>query len=129
MPLETEVVEILFEGLDQKTDGKVLKAGKLTRAVNVEFDKAGALNKRRGFLRYQFSGAGQIGALGETMETQAIRVAVYRDELLVFGVRWLWSVASKTSSLDGSRAAVKRGPLSPGNLRVLDVATIPEGGG
>lgn len=129
MPLETEVIEVLFEGLDQKTDGKVIKAGKLTRAVNVEFDKAGALNKRRGFRRFTFSGASQMGALGETMETQAIRVATYRDELLVFGVRWLWSIASKTSQLSGSRAAVKRGPLSPGNLRVLDVATIPEGGG
>jgi hypothetical protein len=125
MALETEVVEILFEGLDQKTDGKVLKAGKLTRAVNVEFDKAGALNKRRGFIRYQFSGADEIGALGTTMETQAIRVATYRDELLIFGVGWLWSLASKTESLNGT-AAVRRGRLSPGNLRVVTVATIAE---
>lgn len=127
MPLEQQTLEILFEGLDQKTDSKVLKAGKLTHAKNVEFDKGGAINKRRGYLRYQFSGASQIGALGETMETQAIRVSTFKDELVIFGARWLWSVASKTSLLDGNRAAVKRGLLSPGNLRVLHVASAAEG--
>jgi hypothetical protein len=126
MPLTPEPIELLFEGLAQKTDGKVLKAGKLTRAINVDFAKGGAIKKRRGYLRYPFTGAGQIGALGTTMETQAIRVAVYRDELLIFGVRWLWSLASKDAALDGTRAAVRRGLLSPGNLRILNVATATE---
>jgi hypothetical protein len=124
MPLQTEVVEILFEGLEQKTDGRVLKAGKLTRAQNVEFDKGGVLNKRRGFRRYRF-GAGQIGALGTTMETQAIRVATHRDELLIFGVGWLWSLGSRDSELT-TKAAVRRGRLSAGNLRVVHVATATE---
>lgn len=126
MPLESQTVEILFEGLEQKTDSKVIKAGKLTRAVNVEFDKAGALNKRRGFVRYQFSGASQIGAFTATMETQAIRVATYKDELLIFGVSWLWSLGSKTSDLDG-RAAIRRGRLPSCNTRRRRIVSAAEG--
>lgn len=126
MPLETQVVELLFEGLDQKFDGKVLPAGKLTRAENVEFDKRGVLNKRRGFRRYQFTGSQQIGALGISMDTQAVRLATYKDELLIFGIGWLWAVVSKTASVDG-KAAVRRGRLAPGNIRVWHIATAAEG--
>lgn len=128
MPLETEVLELLFEGLDQKTDSKVLKAGKLVVAKNVEFAKGGVLNKRRGYRRYQFSGSSQIGAFGRTMETQAIRVATLNDELLIFGVSWLWSIGSKTRDLDG-RAAVRRGRLCPGNTRRRRIYSAAEGSG
>ncbi len=124
MAIETQNVEILFEGLEQKTDSKILKAGKLTRAQNVEFDKGGTLNKRRGFRRYRFDGSPQIGALGTTMETQAFRVATFRDELLIFGVSWLWSISK--ADLATSAHAVRRGRLSPGNLRVVHVATATE---
>jgi hypothetical protein len=127
MPLQNETIDIIFEGLDEKSDPKVIKAGKLVRAQNVEFDKTGALNKRRGFLRYSFSGGSQIAALGQQMETQAIRVATYNDELLIFGVGWLWSIASRDSLTGNDDHAVKRGRLSPGNLRVVHVATASEG--
>lgn len=126
MPLETQIVELLFEGLDQKTDHKTLKAGRLTRAENVEFDKRGVLNKRRGFRRFVFSGGTQIGALGNTMETQAVRVASHKDELLIFGIAWLWAVASKTASID-FKAAARRGRLTNGNTRVWLIASASEG--
>lgn len=126
MSLETQVVELIFEGLDQKTDHKTLKAGKLTRAENVEFDKRGVMNKRRGFRRFTFSGSTQIGALGLSMETQAIRLSTYKDELLIFGVGWLWAVASKTASIDG-KAAARRGRLAAGNIRVWHIASAAEG--
>lgn len=126
MPLQEQLVEVLFEGLEQKTDSKVLKAGKLTRAANVEFDKAGVLNKRRGFRRYVFTGGTQIGAFGNDMEDQVIRTTTHKDELLLFGIGWLWAIGSKTSSIDG-KAAVRRGRLSPGNTRVWHIATVGEG--
>jgi hypothetical protein len=126
MPLETEVVEILFKGLSQRTDGKVLQAGALERAENIEFTREGGITKRRGYQRYPFTGASQIAAFTATMETQAIRVATFRDELLVFGVSWLWSLGSKSASLD-TRAAVRRGRLNPGNTRRRRIATAAEG--
>ena len=126
MPLVPENYELVFEGLDQKTDHRLLKAGRLTRAENVEFDKGGILNKRRGFLRYRFDGSTQVGAFDFTMEPNAFRVATYEDELLIFGVGWLWSIGSKTSDLDG-RAAVRRGRLSPGGTRRRRIVTASEG--
>lgn len=116
MPLEQQNFEIVFEGLAQKTSDRTIKAGSLVTAINVEFDKAGQLNKRRGYRRYRFEGAAQIGAFGRTMETQALRVSTFQDELLIFGVSWLWSIGSKTSNLD-TKAAVRRGRLNPGNTR------------
>jgi hypothetical protein len=124
MPAQFQTFEILFGGMDQKTDAKVIKAGKLVRAINVEFTRHGQITKRRGYRRYRFSSSEeQIGALGRTMEPNAIRVATFQDELLIFGVEYLWSIASKDRDLDGSRAAIRRGRLSPGNLRVVHVST------
>lgn len=126
MPLESQTLEIVFEGLDQKTDAKVLKAGKLVRAENVEFTRQGSITKRRGYQRYPFTGGSQIAAFTATMETQAIRVATHRDELIVFGVSWLWSLGSKTQGIDG-RAAVRRGRVNPGNTRRRRIFTAAEG--
>lgn len=129
MPLETEVIEIVFKGLGQKTDSKVLEAGELTAAKNVEFDKAGTLNKRRGYERYAFGNAsGTIGAFGETMDAQAMRVVSFGDELLVFAAGNLWSIGSKTRDLD-TRAAVLRGRVSACNTRRRRIYTAPEGTG
>lgn len=120
--LDPQTFEIQIEGLEQKTDHKVLKAGKLTRANNVEFDKGGSIRKRRGYRRLMLT---SLAAFGQTMETQIVRVADHNDELLLFGVGWLWSVGSKTSSIDG-RAVVRRGRIANGNLRVWDIASASE---
>ncbi len=114
MPLAKEPFEIVFEGLEQKTDAKMLKAGKLTRAHNVEFDETGALNKRRGYIRYRFD---TQGALGVEMETAACRTATYRGELLVFGMEWLWAVADRDQGIDGD-SLVRRGRLHKGNTKM-----------
>lgn len=115
MPLDQQNFEISFEGLSQKTSDKVIKAGALTRAENVEFDKAGQLNKRRGYRRYTFSGGSGIGALGRNMENQVFRVTTFKDELLIMG-HWLWAIVDKGSNVDG-RAAVRRGRLAPCNVQ------------
>ncbi len=118
MPLDKEPFEIVFEGLEQKTDAKLLQAGKLTTAINVEFDETGAMNKRRGYLRSRFDNQ---GALGRTMETQASRVATFRGELLVFGMEWLWAVADRDQNIDGD-SLVRRGRLHKGNTKIQLVA-------
>ena len=120
--LDFQTFEVQLEGLDQKTDHKVLKAGKLTRATNVEFDKGGSIRKRRGYRRLM---PASLAAFGQTMETQIVRVADHNDELLLFGVGWMWSLGSKTSSIDG-RAVVRRGRLANGNVRVWHVASASE---
>lgn len=124
MPLDHQNIEIQFEGLAQKTSDKTLKAGQLTRAQNVEFDKVGQLNKRRGYRRYQFSGSQQIGALGRTMESQAFRVTTFKDELLIMG-HWLWAVADKGRNID-DRAAVRRGRLAPCNVSTRYIVTADQ---
>lgn len=120
MPLEQQNFEIMFEGLAQKTSDRTIKAGALTRAQNVEFDKNGQLNKRRGYRRYRFDGAAQIGAVNRTMESQAFRVTTFKDELLIMG-HWLWAIVDKNSGVDG-RAAVRRGRLAPCNVQTRYIA-------
>lgn len=124
MPLQPENYEILFEGLSQKTTERTLKAGALVSAKNVEFDKQGQLNKRRGYLRYRFDGSTQIGALGNDMETQAFRVTTFKDELLVMA-HWLWAVADKGAGID-SRAAVRRGRLMLCNIQTRHVISTDQ---
>ena len=124
MPLDQQNFEISFEGLSQKTSDKTLKAGALTRAQNVEFDKQGQLNKRRGYRRYRFDGASQIGAINRTMESQAFRVTTFKDELLIMG-HYLWAIVDKGGNVDG-RAAVRRGRLAPCNMQTRYIVGAEE---
>lgn len=118
MPLQHQNAEIiLFHGLDQKRDPKGSVPGSLESAVNVEFEKQHALNKRRGYAKITMT----TEALGLTPEETFVGVATYEDELVVFGYDKAYAVASRTGALPASRAIVQRGPYPRGNIRAQDV--------
>lgn len=121
MPLQTQTVEVALAGLDQKTDALAVIPGPLLRADNVEFDKNGALNKRRGYRTVSLSGG---DVLGQTLDAMFQAVFTFRGELVVLGVTKLYTVASPTNSIgNSSRAWVERGPVPRGHIRMLSVAT------
>jgi len=122
-PLQFENAEVVFQGLDQKTHSKLTAPGKLETARNVLFDKAGSLNKRRGYERPAIEDTTSAG----TMPVVFTRLAVFEDELLVFGIRDLWSLADRSNVLqDDNRAFVHRGPCIRGAVAVQHVATSPD---
>jgi hypothetical protein len=117
MPLDFQPVQIVLEGLDQKTDAKMRAPGKLASAINVEFDKVGTLNKRRGYRRVVMT---EIH--GEGVESVFCNVATFQGELLVYGAEYLYAVASITAAVDGASLAV-RGPVLRGNCGVTHIAS------
>lgn len=124
MPIQFEPVQIVLEGLDQKTDHKLRAPGKLASAINVEFDKVGALNKRRGYRRVTTS----VTAHGQTPEAVFTSVATYNGELVLIGQEYVYAIGSISAALDGG-SLVRRGPVLRGSYRVRDImqATIGDG--
>ena len=122
MALQWEPIEIvLTKGLDQKRDGKLTQPGKLETAINVEFDKAGALNKRRGYGRPQWVSAdGGTGSLG-------VNIGIRKDELSIFTYNDLYALGSLTDQLFSSKTWVLRGPAPRGNVVKHVVATSRSG--
>jgi len=122
--MQFQVIEILFtQGLDEKLDPRSVRMGRLTRADNVEFDKFGALNKRRGFI------SSEIGTelFGATMDQYLMHLAKHEDELLILGADHLYSMVDPDNGTPGTRAVVERGPIPRGNIRRQDVATAHTG--
>lgn len=117
MPLQFDTVQIVFEGLDQKTDHKLRAPGKLASAINVEFDKVGSLNKRRGYRRISTS----VTAHGQTPESVFTSVATYHGELLLLGEEYAYAVGATTAIVDGA-SLIRRGPVLRGCYRVRDIA-------
>ncbi len=115
--LETTDVEVVLEGLSQKSDRKVTTPGKLRSAQNVEFDKSGSLNKRRGYTRVDLDDT--IGSV--TSDAVYLNVATLADELVVYGAGRLWSVASIDSSIGAGEAMVLRGPVLKGGYSIQHV--------
>lgn len=109
-------VEVVLEGLDQKTDRKAKTPGKLREAINVEFDKANALNKRRGYVRVP-TGTDVTGAASEAV---FLASATYRQELVLYGSEFMSSVVAVGADVS-SAAIVRRGPSLPGSYRVHQV--------
>lgn len=120
--LQLQTAEIVLEGLESSTDHKVQQPGKLRRAINVTTNKTGKLSKRRGYRRIAVSS----DALGNDMEEVYVRVGQFDDELVLFGLDFLWAIGSKEGQLDGDVACIKRGPLSRGNADFLFVASSGE---
>lgn len=133
MPLEFQSVEIVLGGLDQKSGPLTRGSGSLERAVNVEFDKLGQLNKRRG---YQFVDTltDVVGAPASPDGVMA-HLATLRGELVIFTRCYVAALASRESLLRGEDAVVYRGPNGMGACasRLLTMSGIsdnyPEGGG
>lgn len=116
MPLPDQNVTIQIAGLSQKVDAKARTHGTLERADNVEFEKAGTLNKRRGYRYLDISGGDIHGNASAEMFSA---VAQYRDELVMISDD-LWSVVSPISAVDGT-SIVRRGPMPRGGYRVRAV--------
>lgn len=117
MPLDFQPVQIVLEGLDQKTDHKLRAPGKLASAINVEFDKVGSLNKRRGYRRVSTS----VTTHGQTPESIFTSVAVYQGELAVLGEEYVYALGAATAIVDGA-SLIRRGPVLRGCYRVRDIA-------
>lgn len=127
MPIQYELVEIVPRGLEQKTDARMKTPGSLAAAGNVEFNRIGRLNKRRGYRRISLTAE----ALGGTVADPGnlfLRVGNRGGELVICALDNLWSVVSPTASVDGA-ALRDKGPLPRGHTirRVISTAPLSDG--
>jgi hypothetical protein len=113
MPLPDQLVTINIAGLSQKIDPKARQHGTLERADNVEFEKAGTINKRRGY-RYVSTFGGDVN--NNPAPQLFCAVAQHRDELLMVSDD-LWSVLSPIRDVDGT-GVILRGPMPRGGYRI-----------
>lgn len=116
MPLPSQPIEIFIEGLSQHVTEKARPQGKLDRADNIGFDKAGHLNKRRGYRCIDLTN----GDIHDNPAPELFTVvAQFRDELVMLSDS-LWSVVSPTRNVDAT-SVVLRGPLPRGGYRVRNI--------
>jgi hypothetical protein len=112
VPLQAENVEIVLAGLDQKTSAKLTAPGKLERARNVQFDKAGQLDKRDG---YNLLEATQVDGAG--FPAHVCRVLVDHDELVMLSPVFAFAMADPGETLQsGTRSLVRRGIVGSGSV-------------
>lgn len=123
MTMPFQPIPVVLGGLDQKTSSLTRAPGKLERAVNVEFDKTGRLNKRRG---YQLVDVGAAVNVFDD-DTLMMHVTTHRNELLVFTYDYVIAMGSKDEAMtqDGAVTAafIYRGPNNRGNCRLHCVST------
>lgn len=119
MTMQWAEQELLFEGLDQKTDRASLKAGRLVTCENVVFEP-GRLEKRRGYLA--MSMVSDVEGVAIDPSNLFLGAATVADELVVFGLDELYAVVSRADAVD-DRGIVRRGPLCRGTLTVDHVST------
>lgn len=94
MPLSKQLFPLQFgQGIDTKTDAKLVVPGKLLELENGVFTKLGSIRKRNGFTRLTSD------VVGGDAVTRADGLAVFRDELLMFGDAG--RVYSRSEALDG----------------------------
>lgn len=123
---EPRDVEVVFEGLGQKTSTRTKAPGRLRTAQNVVFDKSGELNKRRGYTRVDMDD-GTDEVLNNALEGLFLNVGTFRDRLFVYGAEFLYDVASLSGSLDGTAFVVRRGPVLRGQYSVQHVVSSSSG--
>lgn len=130
MPLQFQTVELPLGGLAEKSSPLARQPGALERAINVEFDKTGQLNKRRG---YQYVSIFDTVNAG-TDDGVMCHLAAFRGELVIFTRTRVAALASRESMLRGADAIVYRGPNGMGACasRLLTMSGMsdnyPEGG-
>jgi hypothetical protein len=129
MPLESRTIEIPLAGLSEKHAAIVRSPGTMQRARNVEFDKTGIVNKRRG---YRFVDVAQTINLFDT-DSVFSRCATIRNELVLFSHSHVVSLISQTGSVRADDTLVYRGPCNRGALKLEYITggtyTENEGGG
>ena len=121
--VQLQTIDVLFEGLQQKQDRRSTIPGRLERCDNVEFDKTGALNKARGYMRVEVAGTAFAGTGFTTtveVEPTLMRLATFRDELVVFGMERMYALASREVDIIDN-GLVFRGPTFRGAARILPV--------
>lgn len=123
-PIQLQNVEVPFGALDQKSSPLVSANGALEHAINVEFDKVGVLNKRRG---YQFVDTTEVVSKLDDVDDVVIAVTTHRNELLVVTYDRVLALGSKDMALMPSGASpaafVYRGPNNRGACRLHYVST------
>lgn len=122
MPLNFQNVPLALVGVDQKRHRLTRGAGTLDLAINASFTKLGeqvVASKRRGYQRVDLTD--DVGAFSsDSIWTHCATTPA--NELVLFGHRWAFGVASPDSFLRGSDAIVLRGPVNRGNVRATFVS-------
>lgn len=121
MPLQFQAIEIALNGLDQKANRLTRTPGALDRAINVEFDKAGQLNKRRGYQRIDPANTVNRFDTDEILT----HVVSFGGELVVFTYDYVASLGSRDAALRGEDALVYRGPCNRGACQLDILAAAP----
>jgi hypothetical protein len=106
MALQPTNIEIVLRGVAQKSDDVTRPPDRLRHAINVEFDKDGLLNKRRGYQHVDLSNTVNLFDDDEVF----IGLATYRGELVVFSYDHVCALGSRNSAMRGEDALVYRGP-------------------
>lgn len=118
MPLQSQPLEIVLGGLDQKAGRLTRNPGALDRCINAEFEKAAPggvrINKRRGYQRIDPSNTVNRFAT-DTILTHCTQ---YGGELVVFTYDYVAGLGSRDSVLRGDDALVYRGPCNRGALKI-----------
>jgi hypothetical protein len=122
MPLNFQNVPLALVGVDQKRHRLTRGAGTLDRAINVVFEKVGeqvVAQKRLGYQRVDCSeSAGRFSA--DSVWTACASTPA--GELVLFGHRWAFGVASPDAAMRGEDSIVLRGPANRGNARATFVS-------
>ncbi len=113
--LARDKVEVIIEGLSQGVAPEVRPHGRVDAADNAEFDKAGALNKRRGKRALVLPNDIHGLAVAEVFSA----VAIFDDELVLLSDD-LYAVVDLGAGVDGT-TVVRRGPSMRGAYRFRDV--------
>lgn len=117
MPIPSENVEVVLQGLDQKTSAELTAPGKLERARNVFFDKTGRLDKRNGYGQLENT---QVD--GESLPAHNARLMLDGDELLLLSPALAYAIHDPTEGLQSTtRAAVLRGLVGSGSVSTFTV--------
>jgi hypothetical protein len=120
MPVQYDTIQIpLVRGVDEKSDTKVAQPPSLLQAINVEVDKTGKIQKRRGFMRVDTND--EVFNSGDT-ERVFHHITTYDGELVMFGYDYLYADVSKDASVQTSKSTVLRGRLIRSTVDVIDVA-------
>lgn len=123
-PIQFQNVEVPFGALSQKESPLVAANGALEHAINVEFDKVGVLNKRRG---YQLVDPTDAISKLDDVDDVILTVTTHRNELLVVTYDRVLAMGSKDTALTptGSSpvAFIYRGPNNRGACRLHYVST------
>ena len=110
MPLSKQLFPLQFgQGIDTKTDAKLVAPGKLLELENGVFTKVGSIRKRNGF------DVIATAIVDGTSVSRSDGLAVFRDELLMFGDAG--RVYSRSEALDGW--------VDRGSIVSVDLTTDP----